>query len=348
MQIITDLEIYRKKPAKRLILAIGNFDGFHRGHQKLLRYTVAQAKKHRAIPAVLTFREHPQSVLHPRRRPMRLYSVEQRLFYLAQAGIRLCFLQHFTPSFSRMTPGEFVEKVLVRKLKVLEVVMGYDARFGRGREGTTGTMRELAKEHGFLFRKMTPVLFGRKPVSSSLIRKLLVQGEIEKANMCLGRPFSLWGKVVKGKGHGRHLGFPTANLEVHANVLLPLGVYVASARMLFPGLRGTPQVLANLAGHGLRIFDKRLRRPCPGDRIPGKWLPGVMNYGKRPTYPAVETPRPVLEMYLFHFHRNVYGGAMEVALHKFLRPEKRFFDEDALKAQIRRDVDAAREYRSKM
>lgn len=324
MKIVKRLDQFRKDPSIRLILAIGNFDGFHLGHQKLIAYVVAQAKKHRALSAVMTFRQHPQSVLHPEKKKLLLSSLEQKLFNLAQAGVDLCFLQPFTPSFSRLTAKEFVEKILVKKLHALEVCMGYDARFGRSRRGTTDMMRSLATKNGFLFKRMEPVLIGEKPISSSLIRELLAAGEIEKVNACLGKPFSLLGKVVKGKGHGTHLGFPTANLEVHSNILIPLGVYAASARFL--------------------------KRPdlVLGKNLPplsfSPWLQGVMNYGKRPTYPASETPKPVLEMHLFDFAGGVYGKYIELALHKFIRPEKRFSNEENLKEQILHDTETAKEY----
>jgi riboflavin kinase/FMN adenylyltransferase len=304
-----------------VILALGNFDGFHLGHQKLLRYVVQQARKHHGLAAVLTFPEHPHSMLHPGRKPLMLTSVEQKLFYLARAGIDLCFLQSFTKAFAKMTPRDFVEKLLVKKLHIREICMGYDAHFGRGREGDTTLMERLAKKNGFLFRKMKPVLVAGKPVSSSRIRELLIKGKIEKAGECLGRPFSLFGRVVRGKGHGFHLGFPTANLEVHSDVMFPLGAYVASGRFL-------PSTM-------------------PRSRCPAKWLPGVMNFGKRPTYPKAETPRPILELHLLDFKGKIYGKAMEIALHRFIRPEQKFHSEEALKERIRRDVRSARHYYSK-
>lgn len=280
MQIITDLHRFQASPARPLILALGNFDGFHRGHQALLRYVVRQAKRRNAQAAVLTFQEHPHSVLHPARKPMMLTSVEQKLFFLARAGMDVCFLQPFTPAFAAMEAEDFVRQVLVRKLRVREVCMGYDAHFGRGRRGDTAMMACLAQEHGFLFRKMGPVLCGREPVSSSRIRAYLMKGEVRKARECLGRPFSMFGKVVHGKGHGMHLGTPTANLEVHSEIVLPLGVYVASGRVL------PRQAIAPRKGK----FELPRKMPL--------WRPGVMNYGKRPTYPAIETPRPVLELHL--------------------------------------------------
>jgi riboflavin kinase / FMN adenylyltransferase len=330
MQIIPDLQKYRARSSRPIVLALGNFDGFHLGHQKLLRYVVRQAKKEHALAAVLTFPQHPHSILHPKRKPMMLMSVEQKLFYLAQAGIDLCFLQSFTPAFAKMTPEDFVENVLVKKLHIREICMGHDAHFGRGRKGDTGLMEKLAGANGFLFRKMKPVMLGGKPVSSSRVRELLMKGEIERAGKCLGRPFSMFGKVIQGKGHGLHLGFPTANLEVHSEILLPLGVYVASARFLNCGERGT--------GNGKHNKESEQTRSV------GNWLPGVMNFGKRPTYPKEETPRPVLELHLMDFKGQVYGEMMEIALHRFLRPEEKFPTENALKAQIHLDTEIARKY----
>jgi riboflavin kinase/FMN adenylyltransferase len=329
MQIITDLQEYKSRSSRPIVLALGNFDGFHLGHQKLLRYVVRQAKKEHALAAVLTFPEHPHSILHPERKPMMLMSVEQKLFYLAQAGIDLCFLQSFTPAFSKMTPRDFVEKILVKKLHIREICMGHDAHFGRGRKGDTGLMEELARSKGFLFRKMRPVAIGKKPVSSSRVRELLMKGEIEKAGECLGRPFSMFGRVIKGKGHGFHLGFPTANLEVHSEILLPLGVYIASGRFL----QKMKPVKGGRCHHSLCVV-----------KGAKKWLPGIMNFGKRPTYPKAETPRPVLELHLLNFKGQVYGEMMEIALHRFLRSEEKFLTEDALKAQIRRDVQVAKRY----
>ena len=312
-------------------MAIGNFDGFHRGHQKLLKYVRKQAGKHNAFAAVLTFRQHPHSILRPREKPLLLYGPEQKLFYLEQAGMDFCFLQSFTPAFSQLSPREFVEKILVGKLNVCEVVMGFDAHFGHGREGDTATMAAFAKEYGFLFRKMGPVMIGTKPVSSSLIRKLLIQGKMEKVRECLGRSFSLFGKVVHGKGHGMHLGFPTANLEVHSDIMIPRGVYVASGRMLSER----------------RKNGARNRCALRVARCANQWLPGVMNFGKRPTYPASETPQPVLELYLLDFKGKIYGQAMEVAMHRFLRPERRFVSEEALCMKIAGDVSKARAYHQK-
>jgi len=322
MQIIPDLQKYKACSSRPIVLALGNFDGFHLGHQKLLRYVVRQARKEHALAAVLTFPQHPHSILHPKRKPMMLMSIEQKLFYLAEAGIDLCFLQSFTPTFSKMSPCDFAEKVLVKKLHIREICMGYDAHFGHGRRGDTGLMEQLAKTNGFLFKRMKPVIVGGKPVSSSRVRELLIKGEIEKAGKCLGRPFSMFGKVIHGKGHGLHLGFPTANLEIHSEILLPLGVYIASARFL-PTVIVTP----NNCYQSL-----------------GPWLPGVINFGKRPTYPKKETPRPVLELHLLDFKGQVYGEMMEIALHRFLRSERKFPTEEALKVQIQRDVLVAKRY----
>lgn len=336
MRIFQDLQKYKARVSRPVVLALGNFDGLHLGHQKLLRYVVAQAKQHGALSAVLTFREHPHSILHPARKPLMLMSVEQKLFYLVQAGIDLCFLPSFTPALARMPPQDFVKKILVERLHVREVCMGYDAHFGKGRKGDTALMEQLAREHGFLFKKMKAVKVGGQPVSSSRVRELLMEKKIEKTAACLGRPFSLFGKVIHGKGHGFHLGFPTANLEVHSEILLPLGVYVASGRFLSNVPRDTIR--------GPRKDSKQTRGSWCVVRGAENWLPGVMNFGKRPTYPKAETPKPVLELHLLDFKGEVYGEMMEIALHRFLRPEEKFLDESALQARIAGDIKEAQDY----
>lgn len=324
MQIVTNLQNYKARPSRPLVLAVGNFDGFHLGHQKLLRFVLDQARRRKLLSAVLTFPEHPHSILHPDRKPMMLMSVEQKLFYLAQSGIDLCFLPSFTTAFSRMTPSDFVNRILVEKLRVQEVCMGYDSHFGCGRKGNTALMKRLAAIHGFSFRKMRPVMSGGELVSSTRVRQLLIKGEIEKTAKCLGRPFSVFGRVVPGKGHGRHLGFPTANLEVHSEILLPLGVYIASGRFL------------------KMQKDRRVLFAMP--RLVGPWHPGIMNFGNRPTYPKAETPRSVVELHLLDFNGRVYGKTMEMALHRFVRREQKFACENTLKEKIRSDIQTARKY----
>jgi len=331
MRLITDLRAYQTRNLQRLVLAIGNFDGFHLGHQKILAYVVKQARKNHALSAVLTFRNHPQVVLHPQKKKLLLFSFDQKLAFLQKAGVDICLAPFFTRVFSKMSREVFVEKILAKQLRVLEVCMGVDARFGYRRRGTTSLMENLARKYGFLFKRMKPVLIGKRPVSSSWIRELLVKGEIEKVNRCLGRPFSIWGDIVRGKGHGIHLGFPTANLESYANIQIPLGVYVASARFLRRKMS-----FATASDDSIRFF----KEVSP-------WIPGVMNFGKRPTYPSSETPQPVLETHLFDFKKRVYGKTMEVALHKFIRPEKRFADEGVLKKQIGKDVEVARKWHRK-
>ena len=228
MRLITDLRAYRTRNLQRLVLAIGNFDGFHLGHQKILAYVVKQARKNHALSAVLTFRNHPQVVLHPQKKKLLLFSFDQKLAFLQKAGVDICLAPFFTRVFFKMSPEVFVEKILAKQLRVLEVCMGVDARFGYRRRGTTSLMENLARKYGFLFKRMEPVLIGKRPVSSS-DQGTFGGREIAKVNRYLGRPFSIWG-ILFGKGHGIHLGFPTANLGILCQHTDSLGVYVASAR----------------------------------------------------------------------------------------------------------------------
>ncbi len=328
MRIINDFNHFKSKKEK-LVLALGNFDGLHLGHQKLLQYVAGQARKHQARAAVFTFKDHPQSVLHPKGKPFLLHSLGQKLFLLAQAGMDYCFLQSFTPNFSKMSAEDFVKKVLVQKLHVLEVCMGHGARFGCAREGDAHLMKKLAKRYSFFFKEMAPVKMGGLTVSSTLIRKWVIEGELGKAAKGLGRPLSVFGRIIRGRGHGGTLGFPTANLEVDHPASLPLGVYIASARFLPQG-----------------IF-REAEREVKAKKNLAPWLPGVLNFGRRPTFPEAQTPRPILELHLLDFKGQLYGKNMEVALHAFIRPETRFPNDEALKVQIAADVRKAKAYHKK-
>jgi len=154
MKLITDIDNYTSQTDKPLVLALGNFDGIHLGHRALLEKVVLKAKGHGALAAVLTFKDHPQSILHPGSSPSLLISNEQKLALLSQLGINLCFFISFTKEFSKMEPETFVQNVLVKHLKVKEVCLGFNARFGRGRKGDSGLMQRLARKHEFQFEPL--------------------------------------------------------------------------------------------------------------------------------------------------------------------------------------------------
>ena len=318
MEVWTSLESYNPDTYRPLILALGNFDGLHLGHQKILREVIANAKKTNGRPAVLTFHEHPQRVLHKSQDLRLLTSPEHRLFLFKELGIEICFLLRFTIELSKILPERFVERCLVTQLGIREVHLGYNAHFGHDRSGDCGLMRTLSKKFGFSFHETEPVTCGAEFVSSSLIRKKILKGDLLSAEALLGRPFSLFGTVIRGKGRGRTLGFPTANLRPHSEILPPAGVYPV-------------QVRQNLF-HLKRIGNENQFMHESSEK--GPWQEGILNYGVRPTFADVHRDL-IPEVFLFNFDGNLYGKTLEVVFHPPLREEKTFNSSQELVCAVR-------------
>ncbi len=326
MRVWTRLEKYQADPRRPLVLALGNFDGVHLGHQRILKTVAERAKKQKGLAAVLTFLEHPQRVLHGSDKPALLTSPQHRLLLFRDLGIDVCFLLHFTLAFSKTSPENFVENLLVERLKVKEVHLGYNAHFGFSRRGDSALMKTLAKRFEFDFFESAPVEVRGKFVSSSLIRRLISEGNLGEARQFLGRPFSIFASVVRGKGRGKTLGFPTANLRPHSEILPPEGVYPVEVRQN-------------------RFHLKSLIKKNEFEFVqekPGAWRQGILNYGTRATFE--NSGPPVAEAYLFNFKGDLYGHTLEVVFHPRVREERRFEDRDALVQAIQRDIAHARQY----
>lgn len=307
MQIFTKVESFSPDAKAPLILGLGNFDGVHLGHRKLLGRVLEEARVRKGRAAVFTFQKHPQEVLHPENRPLLLTSPDHKLQIFEELGIEACFFIPFTPEFSRIEPEAFVRDLLKKKLGVEKVFLGTSARFGRDRRGDSGLMAHLAGECGFEFEEIPPVEAEGGVVSSSRIRQLILKGKLEEAGACLGRPFSILTQVIRGEGRGKSIGYPTANLERDSFALPPQGVYPARVR------------------------------------INGDCLPAVLNYGCRPTFKSGEKT-PVLEVFILDFTGDLYGKTLEVTFFPRLREERVFEGPEALKKQISQDVDASRRY----
>lgn len=310
-----------------MILALGNFDGVHRGHQRILRGIAKRAQEEGGEAAVLTFYEHPQRVLHQSTEPALLTSPQHRLFLLHELGIEACFLLHFNLEFSRLTPEQFVEEWVVKRLRVKEVHMGYNAHFGAGRRGDALLMKRLSEKLDFGFHEAAPVEIGGQFVSSTLIRASVRRGDLETTSALLDRPFSLFASVVRGKGRGRKLGYPTANLKPHSEIMPPRGVYPVEVREHGYHLDTAP---------GEKEFEFR-------PESPGPWYRGILNFGFRPTFGELEE-EPTPEVYLFSFSGEWYGKTVEVVFHPKLREEKKFPDAAALVQAIGQDVAQAQGY----
>lgn len=292
----------------RAIVTIGAFDGVHRAHQLILRRIVQRARALKGTSVLLTFDPHPLEVLKPHRPFVALTCIEHRLHLLSRLGLDACVVLKFTKRFSYLSAGHFIEKILVKLLGAKEIWVGFDYVFGRNREGNVALLRRYGKRYGFRVRRIPEVKIRGRSLSSTRIRALVTEGNLKEASLFLGRPYSLYGKVVKGRGRGRNLGYPTANLLPYHEAIPPKGVYVVKAF----------------------VEDSR------------GYL-GIMNIGSRPTFEKGKSL--VLEVHLLDFRGNLYGKKMEVRFLKRIRPEKKFSTPEALLERIRQDETAARRLR---
>ncbi|MBS1188303.1 MAG: bifunctional riboflavin kinase/FAD synthetase [Rhodocyclaceae bacterium] len=288
------------------VLAIGNFDGVHLGHAALVRRLVGAARQLAATPTVLTFEPHPREFFAPQSAPARLTTLREKLELLNDCGAEQAMVCRFNEAFAALSAEEFVEEVLVRGLRVRHVIIGDDFRFGRGRKGDFELLKAAGLVHGFTAEAMESVIVDGERVSSSGVRSALAAGDMERAARLLGRPYVIDGRVVHGDQIGRQLGFRTANIRIKHNPLPMTGVFAVEVGGLGP-------------------------RP----------LPGVANLGIRPTLGGT---RPLLEVHLFDFDRDIYGAHLSVRFVHKLRDEQKFSSFDALKAQIAQDAEAARAY----
>jgi len=286
------------------VAAIGAFDGVHRGHQALLRGVVGRAAEVGARSVCVTFDPDPERVLRPERAPLALCSVEERTRLVQALGVAETYVWPFTTTVARMSPEDFVS-ALCTQYPLVEVWVGTNFAFGRGRSGTVDTLTALGRLHGFAVQVMTPVIDGGRPVSSTRIRGLLADGDVSEAAHLLGRYYELAGKVIGGAKRGHQLGFPTANLLPPAGQVLPAqGVY---------------------AGHAV---------------VDGQLHPAVANVGSRPTFGEEQ---PLIEVHLMDFEGDIYGQRLEFAFVERVRAVQRFASLDELRLQIGRDIDRARD-----
>lgn len=280
---------------------------------------VLRAREENRTPSVLTFAEHPQGILRPDAKPLRLMALDHKLAMLAESGIERCCVVSFSPEFASLEPEAFVKDVMIGRFGAKRIVLGYNARFGRGRSGDSALMAALAAQLDFTYEELPPVSQNGEDISSSRVRKLVEDGDLKDAAACLGRPFSLLGQVIKGRGLGRQIGFPTANLQTEVETLPPYGVYPVLVREFCFERRET--------GRAETVSFK----PAPA------WMRGLLNFGLRPTFTEPKAG-PVLEVHLLDFKGDLYGKQLEVALFSRLRPEEKFQDTEALKRQIRLDI----------
>ena len=287
-------------------LTIGNFDGVHLGHQALLAQVKEVAHTHALSSAVLVFEPHPREFFTPQQAPARLTSMREKLELFAEVGIDRVHVCRFNQSFAQMSAVGFAT-ALHQKLAAKFVLIGDDFRFGSGRSGDFALMQKIGAEQGFAVNAMRSVLSDGVRISSTAVRAALVTGDLAAAHHYLGRPYSISGRVVHGNGVGKKLGFPTANIQLKHNRPPLSGIFVVSVQ-----------------GEGLRCSQ------------------GVASLGVRPT--VQENGKPVLEVHLFDFSREIYNQHLRVDfLHK-LRDEEKYPDMESLTRQIALDVEHAKDF----
>lgn len=286
---------------KRRVVAIGNFDGVHVGHQRLLKLTTETARTCGCQATVLTFFPHPCQILKGSKSFPYLTSLEERIRLLSLAGVSEVVVYPFSEALAGMAPEEFIHRVLCQELNAASVVVGFNFTFGKGGKGSTSLLKKIGHRKGLGVLVVPPVTMDGLSVSSSKIRAALQKGNVDLACRFLGRLPALEGKVVKGRKLGHQLGFPTANMELWPNLLLPrYGVY------------------ATRVGVG------------------GAWFKGLTNIGLRPTFEGEKVP--TIETYLLDFCEDIYGEFVRLELEKYIRPEIRFSTPHELLEQISRDV----------
>jgi len=309
--MITSLELAGLFPAapNGAVVSVGVFDGVHLGHQEILRRNVEVARELGARPTVVTFRQHPKSVLLGRA-PRTLTSLEHRLELFRRAGIEHSVALTFDEALRSIPAADFARQFLVEKLRAQRLVLGFDSKFGRGREGTPEFLARL----GHAVDTVGQVVLAGRPVSSTAIREAVELGDLDGAAAMLGRPVAVYGEVVAGDKLGRHIGFPTANLDLHHELHPPTGVYAVRARVVRYGRETSV----------------------------GPTLPGVANIGFRPTIEGQRPETPRIEVHLLDFAGDLYGEHVELEFSAWLRPERRFDGLPALQTQIALDVLEAR------
>jgi riboflavin kinase/FMN adenylyltransferase len=309
MLVVTDLST-PPYPGERCVVTIGAYDGVHLGHQAVIGQVrrLADAAGHRSV--VVTFDQHPAFVVRPESAPRLLTDLEQKLELLAETGVDAVVVVRFDEAQSHEGPVEFVERVLVRGLATSKIVVGEDFHFGRQRSGNVPLLRELGGRFDFdvLPLELVPRPDGiDEPISSTAIRRALAGGDVEQAATLLGRPFEARGKVVRGDQRGRLIGFPTANVEVPARISLPAdGVYAGWY-----------------------------------ERADGSSHMCAINLGRRPTF-YEHADHSLLEAHVLDFDEDLYGESARVRFVSFLRSERKFDGIDALRTQLKTDVDNAR------
>ncbi len=306
MKVYTDIE--QLPVFNNAVITIGTFDGVHQGHCKILELLRSEANRVHGETVIITFNPHPRKIVTEKSEKIQLINtIEERALLFEKEGIDRLVIVPFTKAFSEQSPENYVEQFLYARFRPAVVIIGYDHRFGKNREGDYKLLETYSSKGLFELKEIPQHVISHNAVSSTRIREKLNSGDIKLANELLGYSYFFDGIVVRGDQRGRTIGFPTANLQVISeDKLIPVnGVYAVQVK------------IATADG-----------------KFPDKPLNGMMNIGVRPT---VDGTRKTIEVHLFNFSEDIYGKTLRVYLEHFIRPEQKFSGLDALKAQLARD-----------
>jgi len=310
MEFIRSLTQLRPRHCQRgCVATIGNFDGVHRGHQTVLQQVLVTARQLQLPSTVIIFEPQPQEFFAPTTVPARLTRLREKILAMQRYAIDQILCLRFNAEFATWTASEFIQRVLVEGIQVQHLVVGDDFRFGQARVGNFATLQQAGSHYGFTIDRWQTFILDGERVSSTRIREALAQGNLNYANLLLGRPYTLCGRVTYGQQRGRSIGFPTANIFLHRQVSPLSGVFAVKV-------------------HGLKVHG-----------LTASPWPGVANLGTRPTIGGTQL---LLEVHLFDFDQSIYGHAVEVEFIAKLREEQRFDSFESLQQQIQKDVQVAK------
>jgi riboflavin kinase / FMN adenylyltransferase len=320
MQIYRDID--HLPQFRNAVITIGTFDGVHLGHQQIIHQMKQEADAVKGETLIISFHPHPRKVISGNPLAIGLLNtVDERIALLEQHGLDNLVIAPFTTHFASLSAREYISRFLVEKFKPHTLIIGYDHRFGQGRQGDYHLLEELAEENHYVVKEIPVHVVNAVTISSTRIREALLNGNVEEANSFLGYEYSFEGKVMPGDKIGRTIGFPTANLQSNdAEKLIPgNGVYAVKAEI-------------QSTKYEVRSSDDAAAS------IKGEERKGMMNIGFRPT---VDGTKRMIEVHLFDFDRNIYGEQLRVYLRSFLRGEEKFKSIEALKYQLHMDKEAA-------
>lgn len=301
MEIIQGIENL-KSQLRNPVVTLGNFDGIHIGHQRIFQKVIDNAKRMSGESVVITFDPHPLKILSPEQCPPLLTPFRKKMMFMEKTGVEKVLCIQFTKAFSQIAPHDFVKQILMEKIHAKKIIIGYNYRFGKGKSGTADSLKEICSSLGIEVEVVEALVVDDIPVSSSKIRELIRDGEVEKATKLLGREYLVMGRVIPGTQRGHSLGFPTANIDMIEELYPKPGVYAVRAEWHH------------------QLFN------------------GLANLGFNPTFDA---KRLSLEVHLLNFNHEIYGDELQVSFIRRIRDEIRFSSLKELIGQIQRDIEWA-------